>query len=91
MATSSAKLKQDSDLYFPNISYDAMSLSMSAEKLRRTVKSGNFNKYQNLTWYQSFQKLCNGRCNLLTFEMFEHTTRPKMNEFIYHVNNHEQI
>ena len=90
IATESASLKDDSDLYLPNISYDAMSLSMSVEKLRRTSGNGKFNKYDNKTWYSSFQKLCNGRCNLLTFELYEPTVRPVVNGYIYHVRNNNK-
>lgn len=79
----------DADLLTADKAYDAMSISISAEKLRKlsaNSKSSNWDKFSNSSWYNAFNNLCGARCNLLSFELLDTSQKPVVNQFLYRLN-----
>ena len=88
MWTESKQLKANEDLLISNKAYDAMSLSVSQEKFRKLSNgaASTWTKISNSTWYNSFNTLCGARCNMLTFELVDSSSKPTVNSFLYRLN-----
>ena len=83
------------DIYFENITYNALSLAAHFELARLKVDSetsiqdhswasyGSNDGESKYAWSTSFNELCSSRCNLLSFRLFSDITRPVLNQFAY--------
>jgi len=79
---------KNGDLFLKNLSVDAMGLSAFVESKRYSSDTDKaWNKFPRdvQAFKESFEKLCNKKCNLLSFRLVRKTSKPVLNNYFYRV------
>lgn len=66
---------------------DSSAVTSASKNITEWWKYGGGEGSSENAWAKSFDKLCSGKCKLLTFRLYSESKKSKMNKYMYSTSN----